>query len=343
MHSDHTIGFQQLEFRAQIDFVTIATPGKVDLPALLGTPKWNAESSYRYLTIHDPRPEDVARLTPVFPQPQIIEVEIAVDAVPVRRVTGENDREALATAMHGWVARHLYPFDGPYMRDAVVQAYAPELHRVVRFNYRCPQPQWQLLYGHRDDLVQVKGYVKKLDQGQPVERRRRGMRVEVALRGMLCAHHGLNTLEDLVGFRYRSRLLPYLRAVGQPFPVSKRTTMPVIKVVNRRRESERSKIISRVWPKLGVQGIRGVQELGPLWFPRDQVWNARVGKALHRLQESFSRAEFVRMRFFDGLEPAVLARLLEGCIRGRITYKDKSPLKALLPSSRSTPSVTIQL
>ncbi|NNU43573.1 hypothetical protein [Ramlibacter montanisoli] len=53
------INLSDLTFRAKIDFVTVRTPGKVQLRKLLGKPRWARSEHYKKLTIHDAAPEDV--------------------------------------------------------------------------------------------------------------------------------------------------------------------------------------------------------------------------------------------------------------------------------------------
>src|SRR5689334_18709409 len=82
MDSDKLIDLGQFEFRPLIDFVTIETPGKIDLPELEGRPVWVASDHYRQLAIHDLQPTDVVVLERVLPAAKIVEAEVAIDLVP---------------------------------------------------------------------------------------------------------------------------------------------------------------------------------------------------------------------------------------------------------------------
>lgn len=293
---DTTAEFDLTRFRlhASIDFVTIRTRGKCGLPALFGKAKWVVSENYKMLTIHDLRPADVAPLLGVFPDARILEIEVAVDLIPIREVTDPDVRRQLIEAAHRFIALHAQPFDHPLMKGRSASTYIPRRRGICPFNYRKPAPDEQLLYALRYHPAQVKGYFKKKDNRQPVPEARQGMRLEVALRQEACESVGLTTLEDLIGFRFRRLLSPFFRMADLPVCTRKRTTRWENNMAEDWRDKERRREIARVWPQHGVQGILGHEKLpGHVRFTRMTEVNQRIGKSLNRLQDEFGCIEAV--------------------------------------------------
>lgn len=70
---------EDLRFSGKIDFCTVITPHKLNLPPLDGTPKWSRKLHWTRLTIHDPTPADISRLIGSLGPLRLAEVEVSVD------------------------------------------------------------------------------------------------------------------------------------------------------------------------------------------------------------------------------------------------------------------------
>src|SRR5690242_11861136 len=174
-----SLDLSQYRLRACIDFVTIATPGKVYLPPLLGKACWGIAARHRELTIHDPQWMDLGAIASKLPGAALLDLEIAIDFYVVEaRSADDRDRRLSDCFTH--VAGHLYPYAAPFMNAAKTRAYNPATRRIRPFNRRLPDSTHQLLFGLRNDgPVQVKCYYKRRDQGLPVAPEEHRIRVEV--------------------------------------------------------------------------------------------------------------------------------------------------------------------
>jgi hypothetical protein len=259
----HPFCLSQLKFSSSIDYVTFATPGKQDLPlTLTGRPEWGVAANYRQLTIHDLQPGDVPQLTRMFGSAPLLGMEVTIDARPVGKHLGLDERARALDLGIEFVAMHLYPYGAPFMAQAKTGAYAPELQKLQPFSHRLPRPHWQLLYGLRSDgPVQVKSYRKGVDNGARLAVANHSVRIEVRLTQQMCERLGLRTLEELIGFPYRRVFSPYFCMVRGVVAERPRTKRSVLKLVNARRAEVRQREAHASWARVGVQGVRDIPGL----------------------------------------------------------------------------------
>lgn len=328
----------QFEVRSSIDFITISTPGKRDLPPLSGRPAWGVAAHYQQLTVHDLQPGDVPLLVRALPEAKILGIEVALDLRPSgRRQGGELDQSL--EALFRYVARHLYPYAAPSMATAKTAGFVPG-KGMRPFNFRAPNPAETLYFGFRvDGPAQVKVYVKRKDNGSELNRRLWAVRVEVTLKQSICAEFGLHGLGDLIGFRFRKLLMPYFRMVRGPVAHAKRSERAVLKLVNARLARALQEDADAAWRRNGVQAAKHL-DLPQVRYRRHGAFNKRLGKALQHLEGRFGRTEMVRRELIRALPSPVLARFSSACLTGRITTREPLSLPAFL-GSKEARSVTI--
>lgn len=284
----------QIEVRSSIDFIRISTPGWQKLPpTILGRPAWGVAAHYRELTIHDLDAHDIPLLAAAFPHAGILGLEVTLDLVPAAPCSPAG-RLRLLEDCFAQVARRLHPYGAPRMRRAKTAGYVPEIGKLRPFNHRTPNPNESLYYGFRNDQpVQVKVYCKKRDNGVALPERQWSVRIETTLKAAMCAEFGLHGLGDVLDFPYRKVFMPYFRMMRGPVASGRRTERAVLKIVNARRSSALQADANAGWASTGVQGARTLPDVR---FLRDPTINQRLGQALQRLEERFSRREIVLKR-----------------------------------------------
>lgn len=175
--TDQTLN--QLLFSAKIDYITLNNPvgHRLPLPPFDGTVKWSRKHHYRRLTIHDPSPEDIAKLELSFgADTLILELEVAVDQKPV----DPPNLLLLQHVMREFPGRRLCP-TASSLYGSSRKAFRPSLNRTVGLGKAPCLPDDQMLIGSRTDVVQVKCYLKRTDQGQTLQEDEAGVRIEVRL------------------------------------------------------------------------------------------------------------------------------------------------------------------
>jgi hypothetical protein len=107
----HPFCLSQFEFSGSIDYVTFATSGEQDLPlTLAGRPRWGVAANYKQLTVHDLQPGDVPQLTRAFGRAPLLGLEVTIDARPVGKHLGLDERARLLDLGIQFLAMHLYPY-----------------------------------------------------------------------------------------------------------------------------------------------------------------------------------------------------------------------------------------
>lgn len=281
-----SIDLSQLIFTAKIDYLTVHTHGKRDLPSLDGLPRWSRKENYRKLSIHDPSPADVACVADGLDNPRLAELEVAVDMAPSRHLAPETRSDLIARLMVDLVARGLAPatihkdlafgFRGAYEG-------AGDRFRLLPFNRRLPSARAQQLHGKRHDALQVKSYPKKTDQGRDLPFSDHVTRVEVRLSGDGLHQHGLVTVVDLIGFRYRKALMPYFRHVSTARRRDASATgSPLLQIL----QAKKHEFLLKAWEQVGVGSMLPGGRYGgaDVRLVRNTAVNNRIGQALTRLE-----------------------------------------------------------
>lgn len=294
----NSIRLEAYRFAAKIDYITIHTPGKVKLPALDGKPIWPRKHHGRRLTVHDATAADIDALIATFGAARLIELEIAIDLRPAGWVPAPECEVRLKAVMVDLFARGLEPSAGEGMSNTFRVFYRRlEAGYMVRpFNLGLPRPTDQQLHGGRNDAAQVKGYLKRRDQGKVLPPEKQVARVEVRLGSEGLFGHDLVTLTDIKGFRFRKKLMPYFRHVGGTARPRRRrkanapvTMLDVLYAKAHQYDQEQ-------FDRTGVGAfLRGGKRAGQgARLLRDIPVNNRLGQALTRLEQRFGKTKFVR-------------------------------------------------
>lgn len=306
-------------FSAGIDYVKLKGLQKQALPALDGKAIW-PQSAPGKLTVHDATAADVVQLAKIFPGAFIDELEVRVDIRTAKPLTDELQRIALKAFKTEFVAKRLMPVFIDGTNSGFRGAYDPSIKKTIPYNRRVPDPEAQLLMGHRNDGVQVKSYYKRIDQHKVLSVAKHCIRVEVRLGMTGLDQHDLLTIEDLIGFKFRKQLMPYFTHVsGSRFrKMRKSRRTPLLEVLH----AKQAEFDQPHWERVGVGAFLpgGEREKPTLVFKRDIELNDRIGQALARLERSFAVEKFVRRLIFPNSRRAVAMRVTAAFDKSAITY-----------------------
>jgi hypothetical protein len=281
--------FKYLNVSAKIDYVTFRTEGLCKLPPLEGKSKWGVSAHYKTLSVHDVSPGDISKLIEIVGDLELLEVEVAVDFSPLKRIREDQAERMLNAVMTHLFGAQLHPKrGGPLINNfrAVYDFSAPKKTRP--FNFKLPSPTDQQLHGARNDPIQVKAYKKIKDQGVDLAKEECSARVEVRMSGEVLRHFGLNCLSDLTSFKFRRQLTPYLRFVSgvRTRQIHRKSCnlMDLHAAVRAERAMDK-------WEQAGVGAILDGNCEPPkhLRLLRNMVANDKVGQALTRLEQRFAK------------------------------------------------------
>lgn len=295
--SRQAVDLGALSLRAKIDYVTIHTKGKVKLPSLTGKAVWPRRFNGLRLTVHDASKTDIETLIDVFGYAYISELEIAIDFRPRKAVCGSECESLLQGVMVGLFARGLEPSAGMDMSKGFRAFYRRlENGYIVRpFNLGLPRSTDQQLHGGRHDAVQVKSYWKRRDHGVDLSPTKQVARVEVRMGSAALAGHDLNTLNDISGFKFRKKLMPYFTHVSgtrRTVRGAQNSSNEMLKMLVAKQHAidKEHFAFSGVGPF--VPG--GERTSTNIRLMRDIPVNHRLGQALTRLEQRFCKDKFVR-------------------------------------------------
>ncbi|GEM_PF-2260731 len=292
------IDLAKLLFSAKIDYVKIRTEGKVELPVLIGTPRWSRKEHYKSLTIHDLARCDIAALGAVLGEATILELEVAIDLRPrpALRLSEDEHEELLRAVMVQLYAMGLNPLE----RSGVAKNFRGAYHQfgplgaVVPYNRRLPAATSQQLHGLRLEDSQVKAYLKGQDMRKPLPKEDWTARVEARLAGQSLAERDLTTLSDLLGFGYRKRLMPFLTHMRGTTRMTncrgklQGKWLEAIRAWQERHDGE-------LWKQAGVGAFLegGLGDGTRVRLLRDTKMNDRIGQALTRLESAYAAPDSV--------------------------------------------------
>lgn len=328
---DLPLDLKNLIFTARIDFVTIATHGRIPLPPIDGTVKWPRDYNGSRLTIHDMSPTDLCLLQDVLGDAPILELEVAVDLRPRPGVPAEARLPMLRAVMVNLFAKQLHP-KGDLRRPERLRAFYRRLehgYRLMPFNKAQPSATDQQLRGHRNDDEQVKAYLKTIDQRVALSPDRYVARVETRLSGNGLQRRGLLTLQDLDGFKFRRWLTPLFKHVDGVEP-RRRSKPPANPELAGLLDQWQAKHDRTHWDQAGAgaftsRGNRGAR-MARMRFTANTPVNDRIGQALWRLEKSFRSVKFVCFdQAVPGVEPA-LARVPASSAQSAMTYQASQTL-----------------
>lgn len=314
-----TIDLSDFKFTAGIDYITLKGLTKVALPPLNGKAIWPASAPGK-LTVHDPSQRDIEALIETFPSTFIHELEVYVDIRPAKSLTGELLYAALEAFKAECVAKgHLPRFLSP-TNSGFRGAYDPTLKKTLPYNLRVPKAGQQLLNGHRNDSEQAKAYLKKHDQRKDLPQTQHRIRLEARLNMAGADLHGLVTVEDLIGFRFRKELMRYFTHVSgsRTKKARKSRRTPLLELLH----STRDELDRTHWERIGVGAFLsgGKRQRPNLTFKRDVALNNRIGQALGRLERAFAAEKFVRLLIFPNPRRPASMRLPAALVKSAMTY-----------------------
>lgn len=228
----------------------------------------------------------------------VMAIEIAVDLRPKLELEISTARLTLENTFLA-VAARFRPEDQALWdhstRGAVKKTGGP----VEPLERRMARLGEQVVYGHRTDFMQAKLYLKERDQGRALPSEEHRVRMEVTLRRWACLEFGIDHVQDLIAFPFRSKFATHFRLVDRP----------EVRGWNRlslEERTRRSKRMVRAWSTAGVgkfsvgdrpreeiiaPAVQRVQARSRSQLPiseykliRDQKANAKIGVALMNLQ-----------------------------------------------------------
>lgn len=287
------LALTEYEFTASIDYLTLTGLEKRDLPPLSGKAKWPPSAPGK-LTVQEPSAADVRTLADVFPSGVLYELEVCVDVRTAKRLPAERQDELLKGFKTEFVAKRLKPIFIEGTNNGFRGAYDHNIKKTLPYNHRVPAAHQQLLNGHRHDHAQVKSYYKRTDNRAALRIEKHRIRLEVRLDMLALDRHGLATVSDLLGFKFRTALMPYFTHVyGSRRPKARKSSRTaLLRTVNTRQDAyDRAD-----WERVGVGAFLpgGKREKPNLIFKRDIELNERIGQALGRLERQFAVKKFVR-------------------------------------------------
>lgn len=293
MTAKPTLNLTEYEFTASIDYVSLVGLQRTALPPLNGKATWPPSVPGK-LTVQEPSAADVQALAEIFPAGILDEIEICVDVRTARQQPAAQQDEALKAFKAEFVAKRLKPTFIEGTNSGFRGAYDSYVKKPLPYNHRVPAAHQQLLNGHRNDGAQVKCYYKRTDQKKALPTQMHRIRLEIRLGMVGLDRHGLLTLSDLQGFKFRKELMPYFTHVyGSRHPkVRKSSRAALLGMLNAYQDAtDRAD-----WGRVGVGAFLpgGKRETPHLIFKRDTALNNRIGQALGRLERSFAVKNFVR-------------------------------------------------
>jgi len=287
-----------LIFSAKIDYLSLACVRPQEKLRTSGRIVWPPSHQGRQLTIHDPTTADLAQLACLHPEGKIAELEVSVDISPKNSPNEQEHLDALQRIKSEYVAKGLLPKFVRGTNSGFRGAYQPcedGGYKLLPFNLRVPGAKEQLLYGHRNDGVQVKVYIKGSDNRRALPAMEHRVRLEVRLGQEGLLHHGLEHAIDLQNFKFRSKLMPYFQHVHDTRPRKWAWTRGEVKSLITHMDEWVARRDQPHWESIGVGAFLrgGKRERAGIQFFRHLAVNDRIGQALHRLQANFSNGKFV--------------------------------------------------
>jgi hypothetical protein len=240
----------RLRVAAKIDYVTVSLPDARQVPdGLGGAGIWTSVPGNRHqrrLTVHDATRKQVLTVIEKLNDPVVMKLEIAVDFIP-RDVSDLGSHDQLLDQTYQAVAARFRPEDAAMWaygkRGAVSGAGMP----VEPLEQRRARTGQQVVYGHRNEFMQAKLYLKTRDQHFELPWEQRVVRMELTLNRWACMDESIaiGTLSSLLDFKYRAVFTKHFRIIKEPRIRLVRGLTPAER---RRRENK----MHRAWSLAGV-------------------------------------------------------------------------------------------
>jgi hypothetical protein len=296
------LALDHLACRASIDYLTVVIQEKrpAILPALGCIAKWFKKKgdSHQSLTLHDPSRADIQKIVDALGNPMLFVLELSVDFSPLSSVP-DIDRDRLLRETFVAVAARFRPEDmtqwGYGLRGGLTRCGQVPLP----FHQRLPGPDEELIYGGRGRFMQSKVYLKRVDQGAALPAHQHRVRMELAIKRGGLGEFGLDRLNDLVGYAFRSQFTKHFRIVSG-------VRLRWDRGLGEKEKIKRERRMARAWATAGVGKFAVSPELPPDTMrsdvrmiatratnqlplkhhvlERDQPANAKIGEAFRKLQ-----------------------------------------------------------
>lgn len=293
----------QLAFSAKIDYLTLGPyPAKTKLPALVGStedvPPSQKTGRRRLLTVHDPVRDDIVALDSVLGLALVMGLEIAVDLRPKDRGDPTQARRLLEQTFLA-VAARFRPEDQALWDHSTRGALSASGEVPKPLERRHARLGEEVIYGGRHEDMQAKLYLKTLDHGAELPPSEHSVRMEITLRRWACKMFGIDHVQDLISYPYRSKFTTHFRIIDRP----------ELRAATRLAPAERDRLTKRMvraWSTAGVGKFavadrpreddlivakkrvaarsRAQLSSGQYKLVRDQRANAKIGAALTTLQ-----------------------------------------------------------
>lgn len=293
--------------RAKLDYVTLGPFTKgTRLPELRGSANivqpFKSNARTRLLTVHDPVRDDVLALSRVMGDSLVMALEVAVDLHPPKDSDHDKIKFTLEQTFLA-VAARFRPEDQALWDHSTRGAVQAKNDKVKPLERRLAKVGEQVIYGGRGDFMQAKLYLKTQDHGAELQPEEQCVRMEITLRRWACQTVGINHIQDLLNFPYRSKFATHFRLIDHP----------ELRGENKLSAEERQRRMQRMlraWSTAGVgkfaigerpredyleSAQKRVKARARAQLPadeykllRDQRANAKIGAALMNLQRRMS-------------------------------------------------------
>ena len=279
------LDWEYLDCRAQFDYIKIWHPKKESFPLLSGTTNWarltHGHTGF-YLTVQDPLLQDIQKIVEHFGDPKLASIQLAVDLKP-KPTVADGTREILLLNTFCAVAGRFRPEDEALWGYGVRGGVSAVGQKPQPFHRRFPEPNEELVYGHRGGWMQSTAYLKRTNEGKPLDAAEQRMRMELTLRTGGLIKLGLYHLAQLCGLSYRQLFRKHFRIISQPR----------VRAESSKTSAELLKLEQRMWRGWNTAGV-GKFGIAPL-LPDDTI-TMSVNQISARARQQLPLSDYVLER-----------------------------------------------
>ena len=276
------LDWDQLDCRAQFDYIKVWYSHKAFLPAMTGSKKWNklthGQTGYSF-TLQDPIRQDIEILVKHLKNPILAAIQLRVDLKPKLTVP-ESTREALLVDTFNAMAGRFRPEDVALWGYGTRGAVNGTGQTPRPFHRRFPRDDEFLVYGQRGDRAQSTAYLKRTNEGALVDPAEHCVRMELTLWRQGLMEVGLNALSELLGFPYQMVFRKHFRIVSNPR----------VRAVKSRSATVLRKLEQKMWRGWATAGV-GKFAISPD-LPDDTL-NMNVRRILARSKQQLPSSDYV--------------------------------------------------
>lgn len=288
----------QLTFSANIDYLSVSHVRRQPTWPTTGRMAWKSSSHETEFTIHDPSGEDLALLALVYPKGLITGLQVSVDIKPKKFPGDREHLKALKSILSEYVAKGLSPRSTKGVNRAfpgVYEACEQGGYDLIPPNRPLRGVKDQSLYGERCDGVRVEACIMlDRDEERAANVAALHIRLEVRLGPCGLQYHGLESIGNLEGFKFHTKLVPYLQHACDTRPRQWCWSEAEVRRLLAIMDKHRVPTTYPYWESVGASeyGRGGSSERERLLSYRHMAINRRIGMALRRLQVDFAATAF---------------------------------------------------